>query len=264
MRRDGSTEDAVFRALADPNRRRMLDLLKASPGLTVGRVAGYFEFSRFAVMKHLRVLEDAGLVVRRRMGRNKRLYINVVPIQLIHDRWISRYSALWASRLTSIKHELEKEDRTMQATKLSQVHVVYIRTTPQELWEALTRPEFTRQYFHETDLTSELQVGSTIDYLKKTEEGGTRSALTGEILEVEPCTRLVHTFSFPSLQDKPTRVTYEIEPAGADTVKLTVTHENFDGETETYNMVRGGWPPILSGLKSLLETGEPLRIAATD
>jgi uncharacterized protein YndB with AHSA1/START domain/DNA-binding transcriptional ArsR family regulator len=254
------TTDDVFRALADPNRRLMLDLLKANSGLTVGGVAESFEFTRFAVMKHLRVLEDAGLVVRRRMGRNKRLYINVVPIQLIYDRWISRYSALWAARLTSLKHELEKEDRTMQATNLDQIHVVYIRTTPQKLWEALTRPEFTRQYFHGTDVKSDLQVGSTIEYLKQTEEGGTRSALSGEILEIAPGSRLVHTFSFPSMEEKPTKVTYEIEPVGAETVKLTVTHEGFEGETETYKMVRGGWPPILSGLKSLLETGRPLQI----
>lgn len=251
--------DSVFRALADPSRRRILDLLKAKPGLTVGELGEDFEFSRFAVMKHLRILERNGLVVPRREGKMKRLYLNAVPIQTIYDRWISQYSALWASQLTSLKYELEGEDRPMPAAiaQLQHVHVVHIRTTPEKLWAAITRPEFTRQYYHGTDVVSDWKVGSKIEYLLP-HEGKMEVAVTGEVLELTPYRRLVHTFSFPSTGDEPTKVTYEIEPIG-EMVKLTMTHEGFAGETKTYQGIRTGWTPIFDGLKSLLETGTALK-----
>jgi uncharacterized protein YndB with AHSA1/START domain len=234
--------DPVFRALADPSRRQMLDLLKAQPGLTVGQLAGHFAFSRFGVMKHLRALEEVGLVVPRRQGKTKRLHLNVIPIQAMYDRWISQYSALWASPATA---------------QLQHVHVVHIRTTPEKLWEALTRPELTRLYFHETEIASDLRVGSTIDYILTHPDGRREPAITGKVLEVVPLRRLVHTFSFPSTGDDLTRVTYELEPVG-EVVKLTLTHEGFEGETQTYRGIRTGWAPIFDGLKTLLETGKPL------
>ena len=250
--------DAVFRALADPSRRRILDLVKATPGLTVGRLGERFEFSRFAVMRHLKILEGVGLVVPRREGKTKRLYINAVPIQTIYDRWISQYSALWASRLTSLKYELEGEDQPMPAVaQLQHVHVVHIRTTPEQLWGALTRPELTRKYFHGTDVVTDWKVGSKIEYLLPEKDGKKDVAITGKVLEFTPHRRIVHTFSFPSTGDDPTKVTYEIEPVG-DMVKLTMTHEGFAGETKTYQGITKGWAPIFDGLKSLLETGKAL------
>lgn len=251
--------DAVFRALSDPSRRKILDLLKARPGQSVGRLSESFPFSRYAVMKHLRVLEQAHLVVSRRDGKSRLLFLNAIPIQTIYDRWISQYSSRWASRLTSMKYELEKEEETMIATDLKHMYVVYIRTSADKLWEALTRPEMTRQYFHNTEITGEFTVGSRVDYIMTEEDGSRRPALTGKILECEPGKRLVHTFEFPKVKDAPTQVSYDIEPMG-DVVKLTVTHDGFDGETETYNMVQQGWPPIVSGLKTLLETGNALNI----
>jgi uncharacterized protein YndB with AHSA1/START domain len=252
--------DPVFRALAEPSRRQILDLLKAQPGLTVGQLADHFPFSRFAVMKHLRLLEEVGLVVPRRQGKTKRLYLNVIPIQSMYDRWISQYSALWASQLTSLKYELEGEGKSMPAaTQLQHVHVVHIRTTPEKLWEALTRPELTRLYFHETEIISDLRVGSTIEYILTQPDGKREPAITGKVLEVVALRRLVHTFSFPSTGDEPTRVTYDIEPLGP-VVKLTLTHEGFEGETKTYQGIRIGWAPIFDSLKSLLETGKPLEM----
>ena len=251
------SDDIVFRALADPSRRRMLDLLKATPGLTVGGLGDHFEFSRFAVMKHLKILEGVGLVVPRREGKTKRLYLNAVPIQTIHDRWISQYSALWTSRLTSLKYELEGEDRPMPAVaQLQHVHVVHIRTTPEKLWEALTRAELTRKYFHGTDVVTDWKVGSKIEYLLE-KDGKKEVAVTGKVLEFTPHRRIVHTFSFPSNDDEPTKVTYELEPVG-DMVKLTMTHEGFAGETKTYQGITKGWIPIFDGLKSFLETGKAL------
>ena len=99
--------DAVFQALAHESRRRMLDILKDAPGLSVGALAVEFDVSRIAVMKHLAVLEAAGLVISEKDGRSRRLYFNAAPIQMIHDRWMSRYSAYWAGRATALKYLAE-------------------------------------------------------------------------------------------------------------------------------------------------------------
>jgi len=90
--------------------------------MTVSNLTSHFPFTRYAVLKHLRVLEDAGLIVRRRNGKTKELYINAIPIQAVYDRWISHYSALWASRLTALKYKLEKEEPMTTETKLNPYH----------------------------------------------------------------------------------------------------------------------------------------------
>jgi len=250
--------DRVFKALSDPNRRAMLDRIRDRPGLNVGELAAEFPFSRYATMKHLRVLETADLVIPRRDGRHKRLHLNAVPLQSIYDRWISEYRAHWAATLTSLKREFEKETRIMPtATGLQHLYVVYIRTTSERLWEALTSPTMTRQFFHGTAIEGDFEVGGTLSYMKTGDDGTNSAALVGKVLEFDPPNRLVLTFEFPSQTDAPSQVSYDLEPAG-EVVKLTVTHDGFEGETETYRMVRQGWPPILSGLKTLLETGEPL------
>jgi len=99
--------DAIFQALANESRRRMLDEVKESPGIIVGSLATKFDVSRIAVMKHLRVLEAAGLIVSEKVGRTRRLYFNAVPIQLIHDRWMTEYSAYWSGNLTRLKYAAE-------------------------------------------------------------------------------------------------------------------------------------------------------------
>lgn len=109
--------DAVFHALAHEHRRRILDLVKASPGLSVGRLALSFDVSRIAVMNHLAVLERAGLIVSQKDGRSRRLYLNAVPIQLIHDRWTDEYSAHWAQRVTDIKAMAEALTAAMAKSK---------------------------------------------------------------------------------------------------------------------------------------------------
>lgn len=254
--------EGVFKALADSNRRRMLDLLRAQPGLTVGELGAHFDFSRFAVMKHLKVLQGVDLVVSRREGRSKRLYLNPMPIQAVHDRWLSQYSAMWASSLNSLKHSLETPSQEETMATLKHVFVSYIRTTPEALWQALTDPERTPLYFHGTRVRSEFVPGSSLEYML-TRDGETFAVVVGEILQAEPGRKLVHTFAFSRLDDAPTRVTYEIEALG-DLVKLTVLHEGFEAETETYTDTAEGWPPILSGLKTLMETGEPLEIPADE
>ncbi|MEM9014968.1 MAG: metalloregulator ArsR/SmtB family transcription factor [Pseudomonadota bacterium] len=103
--------DNVFHALAHENRRRILDELRNAPGISVGRLASNFDVSRIAVMNHLAVLEAAGLIVSERDGRTRRLYLNVVPIQMIYDRWTDDYSGYFASRLTAIKYAAEGAEK---------------------------------------------------------------------------------------------------------------------------------------------------------
>jgi DNA-binding transcriptional ArsR family regulator len=99
--------DTVFKALADPTRRALLDALFAEDGQTLSALEAGVDMTRFGVMKHLRVLEDAGLVVPRKRGREKFHYLNPIPIQLIHERWVSKYAAPWAAGLTELKKQLE-------------------------------------------------------------------------------------------------------------------------------------------------------------
>lgn len=99
--------DAVFQALAHQTRRKMLDIVKEEPGIAVGALAGAFDVSRIAVMKHLAVLEEAGLILSEKDGRTRRLYFNAAPIQLIHDRWTTEYSAYWAGEMTRLKYLAE-------------------------------------------------------------------------------------------------------------------------------------------------------------
>ncbi len=103
-------DDKVFKALADPTRRFLLDLLFARDGRTLTELESELEMSRFGVMKHLKVLEEAGLVITRRAGREKLHFLNSVPIRLIHDRWIDKYTEQQVAALSDLKAELEDED----------------------------------------------------------------------------------------------------------------------------------------------------------
>jgi DNA-binding transcriptional ArsR family regulator len=103
--------DEVFKALADPTRRGLLDALFECDGQSLSELEGRLPMSRFGVMKHLKVLEGAGLVTARKRGREKLHYLNPVPIRLVHDRWVSKYAEPWASALTGLKRELEEDER---------------------------------------------------------------------------------------------------------------------------------------------------------
>src|SRR5450432_2680336 len=129
----------VFKALADPTRRSLLDELFKQDGQTLGSLEQRLPMTRFGVMKHLRVLEEAGLVVTRRRGREKLHFLNPVPIRLVHDRWVSKYAEPWAATLSELKTRLE--DRTME-----KVFEIYIKTTPERLWEAITNSEMRQKY----------------------------------------------------------------------------------------------------------------------
>jgi uncharacterized protein YndB with AHSA1/START domain len=241
--------DEVFRALADPTRRTLLDELFKEDGQTLSALEQRLPMTRFGVMKHLKVLEEAGLVVTRRRGREKLHFLNTIPIRLVHDRWVSKYAEPWAATLTGLKSTLE--DRTME-----KVFEIYIKTTPDRLWGAITNPELRRKYNFGVGVESDWTNGSHYD---GTAPGAPEPIVTGENLEVEPPRRLVQSFNARWSDDVKaegtSRVTWEIEPV-ADSCRLTVIHDQLreGANDELY----GGWPMILSGLKTLLETGELL------
>jgi uncharacterized protein YndB with AHSA1/START domain len=241
--------DAVFKALADPTRRSLLDELFRQDGQTLSALERRLPMTRFGVMKHLRVLEEAGLITTRRRGREKLHFLNPVPIRLVHDRWVSKYAEPWAAALSGLKHELE--GRTME-----KVFEVYIKTTPERLWEAITESELRQKYNFGVGIDSEWTSGSRYESVHP---GAGVAIAEGENIEVDPPRRLVQSFTALWSEDVKaegtSRVSWEIEQV-ADSCRLTVTHDQLPegANSELF----GGWPMILSGLKTLLETGETL------
>jgi uncharacterized protein YndB with AHSA1/START domain len=238
--------DDVFKALADPTRRGLLDELFKQDGQTLNALEARLPMTRFGVMKHLKVLEEAGLVVTKRRGREKLHFLNVVPIRLIHDRWVSKYAEPWAATLSDLKHELE---RTME-----KVFEIYIKTTPERLWQAITDPEMRRKYTFGAVITSTWQPGSRYQAM-----GNGNLIAEGDNLEVNPPHRLVQSlravWDDDVKREGTSRVTWEIEPVG-DSCRLLVTHDQLREGANA--QLYGGWPMVLSGLKTLLETGELL------
>lgn len=256
--------DLVFRALADPSRRDLLDALCERDGRTLGQLCQVLpNLTRFGVAKHLGVLEEAGLIVTRKVGRSKHHYLNAVPIQDIADRWIDRYRAPHSRMLVDLRDDLEKREAAMTATPPTFVQSVHIKAPREEVWEALTDPAFTTRYFYGFALVTDL-VDPGAPYEYRHPDGSV--AILGEVVEADVGKRLVMTFcaqwdeSFEG--DIPSRVTYELEEMGPELTRLTLVHDGFDGETATYTAVSGGWRLILDGLKTLVETGEPLQVPA--
>ena len=223
-------------------------------GLCTGR-----EMSRQAASKHLRILEEAGLIVSHRTGREKLHYLNPVPIREIGERWISKYAERKAGAMTALKKALE-EDMTEDPGKPVHIYETFIKASPERVWEALTTPEFTKRYFHATHVASQWRVGApvTLNYT----DG--QPAVEGVLLKVDRPRTL--SFTWRALYDetyseeKPSRVTFRIEPNG-EVSKLTVVHDEFEADSKLYPVISKGWSEILCSLKSLLETGEPLPIA---
>jgi uncharacterized protein YndB with AHSA1/START domain len=239
----------VFKALADPSRRSLLDELFRKDGQTLGELVARQPMTRFGVMKHLRILEQAGLVATRKSGREKLHFLNTVPLQLVYDRWVDKYAQTWAAGLSALKRNLEE-------TTMEKVFEIYIKTTPQRLWNAITNPELRKIYSFGVAVESDWTPGS--HYVGKS-SSAPMLLIDGENLEVDPPRKLVQTYN--ALWDEDvkaegtSRVTWEIEQV-ADSCRLTVTHDRLrDGANA---QLYGGWPMILSGLKTYLETGERL------
>ncbi|MFJ6567121.1 SRPBCC domain-containing protein [Streptomyces sp. NPDC091292] len=260
--------DRVFKALSDPTRRLLLDRLFERDGRTLTELESDVDMTRFGVMKHLRLLEEAGLVVTRKAGREKLHFLNAVPIRLIHDRWIDKYTEPQVSALVDLKNELETAMTTTEKTGTTvQVHRVFIKATPQAIWTAITDPDWTRRYGYRAVAEYDLRPGGSFRALAGDGMPGMAAdacMVEGEVIEVDPPHRLVQTWR-PTWMDEPfTKLTYEIKEGENGVCSLTLTHDVRDapqtgaqvaGEAEGAG---GGWPETLSDLKSLLETGESL------
>jgi uncharacterized protein YndB with AHSA1/START domain/DNA-binding transcriptional ArsR family regulator len=258
--------DRVFRALADPRRRRLLDALNGRNGQTLRELCEVLDPTRQAVTKHLAVLEEAGLVTTTWRGREKLHYLNVAPINDIADRWIRQYDRGRVHALADLKRALEE-------TPVSQtefVYQTYIRTTPEKLWQALTEPAFVARYFEGGGPRSDFRKGSPVAWKMGPDDGP--HDWDQRVLESEPHRKLSYTWHNyqPEMaemfgwtdqklaelrQEKISKVTFEIEEMSPSAVKLTVTHDDFEPGSEMLKGVREGWIAILSNLKSLLETG---------
>lgn len=243
--------DDVFKALADPTRRSLLDELFQRDGQTLSALQTRLPMTRFGVMKHLRQLEQAGLVVSRRHGREKLHFLNAVPIRLIHDRWVSKYAEPWAAGLSGLKHALENP--TMEKP-MQKIFEIYIKTTPERLWHAITDTAMRRKWNFGAIVTSDWKAGSRIEGV-----GGAALIFEGEVLEIDPPRRLVQTFRAlwgeEAKSEGTSRITWEITQV-RDSCRLLLIHDQLrEGANE---QLYGGWPMALSGIKTLLETGEIL------
>lgn len=248
--------DAVFRAIDDSSRRLLLDKLYERDGQTLGELCAHLpEMTRFGVMSHLGVLEEAGLVVPVKRGRYKYHYLNPVPIRLIHDRWISRYAERTVGAITDLKARVETGDEQMD--KPVHVYKTFIRGSAQDVWDAIVNPDRTAQYFYGTRVQSDWTVGSSLVYAYP--EGTLAS--DGQIISIDPPKRL--EFTFRALWDD------ELSEAGAvrevwslnqadGVVELTVELFDLDPGGRAFAEFSGGLPYILAGLKSLVETGQPM------
>ncbi len=261
----------VYKALADPSRRRLLDSLNSRNGQSLRELCSGLEMSRQSVSKHLGVLEEANLVTSVRRGREKLHYLNPAPINDIAERWITRFDRARVAALSDLRKALE--DSPMQEAQVPEprpefVYTTYIRTTPERLWRALTEPAFTERYWGVV-LESDWTAGSPLVFRLR---GITIDHPEQVVLESDPYRRLSytwHTFTpewaatgdvsdevLARISAEPrSKVAFDLEPQG-EKVKLTVLHDGFDPGSKVAERVSEGWPKVLAELKTLLETGE--------
>ena len=249
-------DEPVFVALADPTRRHLLDLLFERDGRTLGQlVESVPGMTRFGVMKHLRVLEVADLVTTRRIGRQKLHYLNPVPIRRLHDRWLDKYRAPAAAAIIDLQPTLE--EHPMPTNAPAHVTPIYIRATPEVIWRAITETDFTLRYYYGNAVDTDWKPGSPY---RMTMDG--EPQIEGEIVEATPPRHLVQTFHAvwdeEVAADAASRVSWEIEDAVPGVCKVTVIHDGLVAGSSTLEQISVGWPFILSGLKTLLETGRGL------
>jgi DNA-binding transcriptional ArsR family regulator/uncharacterized protein YndB with AHSA1/START domain len=269
----------VFKALSDPSRRELLDRLNERNGQTLTELCEGLGMSRQAVSKHLAVLEAAGVVTTLRRGREKLHHLDAAPINAIADRWLSRYDRSRAQALADLTTALESTNVTSTTattdtarTTDTFVYTSYIAATPERVWAGLTDPAFTRRYWN-LEFITDWQPGSPMVWINN---GVRIEDPEQRVLEAEPFTRLSytwHTFT-PELAERfgwgpeadrlaaerRSRATFTIEPVG-DGSRLTVLHEGLEPGGTVVNAISGGWPIVISALKTLLETDElPMQV----
>jgi DNA-binding transcriptional ArsR family regulator/uncharacterized protein YndB with AHSA1/START domain len=235
--------DQVFKALADPTRRQLLDRLRGENGQTLGELCADLGMARQSVSQHLAMLEEANLISVIWRGREKLHYLNPVPIHEIQQRWIAAFEQPRLRTLHDIKRRAEEEPMN---DKPQYVYVTYIQATPEQVWHALTDADLTGQYWGHHNV-SDWQPGSRWEHIRT--DGSGISDTGGVVVEAEAPRRLVMTMDSST-------VTFTIEPY-RQIVRVTVTHEDLPSD-EDLNAVSTGWPAVLANLKSLLETGHAL------
>jgi uncharacterized protein YndB with AHSA1/START domain len=245
----------IFRALADPGRRVLLDRLFERDGQTLGELCGHLPaMTRFGVMKHLGVLEDAELVTTVKAGREKRHFLNPVPIRLVHDRWISKFAEPVVGAMSSLKRQLE-----IPMDTIDHIYSVYIKASPERVWRAITDGDDTVRYYFGTRVASDWTPGSALTY---TYPDGSIAA-DGKVLDVEPGSRVVMSFHprwDPDIAaEGPIRMTWEVAASDDGGSKLTVTSALIPN-SKTSEEFSGGIVYIVSGLKTFIETGEALAV----
>jgi uncharacterized protein YndB with AHSA1/START domain/DNA-binding transcriptional ArsR family regulator len=247
----------IFRALSDPSRRILLDRLFERDGQTLVELCTYLpEMTRFGVMRHLDVLESAELVTTRRVGREKRHYLNPVPIRLLHDRWISKYAEPLVGAMSAMKQHLEAP--AMET--FDHVYSVYIQAPPERVWQAITDGDETARYYYGTRVASTWAPGAPLQY---TYPDGTVAA-DGAVLEADAPSRLRMSFHArwdPEIEaEGPVEMAWVLEGQGGAT-KLTVTTSGLRAGSRTAEDFGGGIVYIVSGLKTLVETGKAMAVA---
>jgi DNA-binding transcriptional ArsR family regulator/uncharacterized protein YndB with AHSA1/START domain len=262
----------VFRALADPTRRAILDALFATDGQSVGTLCAMFpEMTRFGVMKHLRVLEEANLVPAAKRGRVKLHYLNPVPIAQIAHRWVSKYAAPFASALVDLDEQVAAAPSRVWPTdqgelmnRAAHVYQIFIAATPDQVWTAIIDSEWTRRYFHSTAFVEPPVAGRP--YRKVVLPDG-RPASDGMIEEMTPPVdgqvgRFVHTWHVlydEEMSAEPAgRVEWQVQAAGEGLTRVRLVHSGLEQSPLTWENVKDGWVWVLDGLKTVLETGSSL------
>ena len=260
--------DDIFRALADASRRQLLDSLNARNGQTLRELCTGLNMARQSVSKHLAVLESATLVTTVWHGREKLHYLNPAPIAELSQRWISQYDQPRVDALADLK-------RALEGTPMSKpefVYTTYIRTTPRQLWQALTEPAFTRRYWGGLAFETDWTAGSAFTLVLA--NGARIEDPEQVVIESDPYRRLSYTwhsftpewadaFQVPEdtraayAAERRSTATFDIEEQG-QLVKLTVRHDGFDQDSAVLAGISEGWPLLIAELKSLLETGDVL------
>lgn len=246
--------DKVFKALGDPGRRLLLDRLYQTNGQTLTELCAAMEMTRQSVTQHLGLLENANLISTTRRGREKLHFINPVPLHDVYERWVRKFETERLGLLHDLKHRLERND-AMTDTSARFVYVTYIRTTPEQVYEAITTPEIVRQYWgHEN--VSDWTPGAAWKHIRADEARTVE--IVGKVVQSDPPNNLIVTWSPASKADDPdeeSRVAFEIEAQENGLVKLTVTHDRLQPGSGMEKGIGKGWPLVLSSMKSFLETG---------
>lgn len=254
--------NVVFKALADPSRRRLLDVLHERSGLTLNELCDGLDMRRQSVSQHVELLEAANLVASVRDGRRKLHYLNPVPIHEIQSRWIWKFEEPRLATLDTIKRHAEEHPMTSPTAPTTgtipdYVYTTYIHSTAEQVWHALTDPELTSRFWGHAQV-SDWSVGSRVDHVRA--DGSGVADATGTVVQVDRPHCLAFSFDDPTKADEPTFepsvVTFVIE-SYRDIVKLTVTQTQLQSMDEL-RAVGQGWPAVLANLKTLIETGDVL------